>query len=230
MDVRLVSHTQDPLQVICSVKGAMRGERVSPADVSVRDAENEFLDCLNTEIKSPFEFVSFVFHISKVSRATTHQIVRHRLMSFVQESLRFSVKSGESFDYLIPASINNNQSATSGYLTIMKNIQNAYDELLALGVPTEDARGVLPMNIFTSIVIGCNYRSLWEMAKQRLCYQSQGEFRELIGKMKKLVGEVHPLLGEYLKPSCEYTHYCSWGGKLDRLCPLQEKYPIHKIN
>ncbi len=222
MKVLLLSHTQNPLQVMTSVKHVMQGSMLLPQYVTLSQAEDDFLDSLKTSIKSPFEFVSLIFHITDIPRSLTHQIVRHRHMSFVQESLRFSVKSGEKFRYHTPESV----KSIPLYAKAISAMHKAYEDLIAQGVPTEDARGILPISTHTTIVVGCNYRSLWEMARQRLCHQSQREMRELVGEMKVLVGKIHPLLGEHLKPSCEHDLYCSWGGKMDRPCPLQNKYPI----
>ena len=238
MDVVMLSHTTKPLHVIAAAKGLMRGVTKMPGEILDIDAEEEFRDCLKTEIKGPFEFIDFAFVISGVTRAFTHQLVRHRVgTSFVQESMRFSVKSGKQFAYAVPESVVKERMVFSEkdgieipveeiYHNAMEGIQQDYENLLNSGIPPEDARGILPTNILTSIAFKCNYRALYEMANQRMCMQTQKEFRDVMLRIRSCVSDIHGLLGASLTAICEKQKFCPWGSKLDRECPLQEKYPV----
>lgn len=156
----------------------------------------------------------------------THQLVRYRVgTSFSQESMRFVNKAG--FEYLTGKSIKTLETKTK-YDDMMKQINGCYQDLIDMGVETQDARGVLPTNIFTKIGFKCTYRTLYNIAQTRLCLQAQEqEWRDVIGQMKTLVAEkVSPVLADNLQPICYHTGSCEYGSIFDRSCPLQEKYPV----
>jgi len=228
MKVQMISFTHNPLGVIASAKGLMRGIHKYPSDFTDEEKVFEFKDCTKTALLGPFEFANFVFDFVDVTRSFTHQIVRTRTASFVQESMRFSAKVGEQFKYSVPDSVRDipNQGGTALYLGIMENIQRCYENLIDIGIPVENARGVLPTNILTSIIMGIDYRNLVQMCESRLCHQTQKEHREAMLIVKDLVMGVEPLMGNYLQPSCGHFGFCSWEGSLDRKCPLQEVYPF----
>ena len=229
MKVRLLDATDDPLKLLAVVKAKMRGEVLSKSDITIHQAEEEFNDSINTGIYGLFEFVNFTFDISEVTRAFTHQLVRTRNASYVQESMRFSVHRGEQFQYLEDLPTISGDAQKRIYREGMQTIQILYEMLLDNGVAPEDARGVLPTNILTTIAMKIDYRNLLQLAEQRLCMQSQEEHRNFVKSVKSLIhSQVHPLLAQHLVPSCERLGYCKWGSKLDRPCPLQEKYPIKR--
>lgn len=221
MEVRLIDYTRNPLQVMASVKGLIQGKHVIPEKISYEEAKEEFEDSLRSGIYGVFEFVSFSFDLMGVSRAFTHQLVRTRSAAFMQESMRFSAKIGEQFKYL-PINWKDNSS----YDECMVNIHNAYDKLIEEGCPIEEARGVLPTNILTSICFVIDYRNLIHMMEQRMCFQTQGEHREVALEIKKEVSKIEPLMGEYLQASCFHNGWCSWESKLDRKCKMHSKFPL----
>jgi len=229
--VHLISFTPNPLKVIASQQMNMRGNMIkSTNDVSEIDAEKLVLDVFKTNLSGALEFVDLVWNIEGVTRAFTHQLCRYRVgTSFSQESMRFVDKTG--FKYLVGKSIQTSE-AKEKYDNMMRQISDCYQELIALGVETQDARGILPTNIFTKIGFKCTYRTLYNIAQTRLCLQAQEqEWRDVISQMKKLLEErVSPILADYLQPICYHTGNCEYGSIFDRSCPLQEKYPMKNKN
>jgi thymidylate synthase (FAD) len=224
MNIKLVSYTPNPLGTVAWMKGLIFGKHRDPNSFSREEQIDEFVDCTRTALTTPFEAVHFCFDFIDVTRAFTHQLVRTRHASYMQESLRFSAKCGEQFKYLTPETIQKNREALVEYRNTMSEIQLAYENLIEMGVPTEDARGVLPTNIQTSIVQVIDYRNLIHMAESRLCFQTQGEHRLALIKMKQLIAEVEPIMAEYLQPSCFHNGFCDWQGSADRPCVLHKEF------
>ena len=100
---------------------------------------------------SVIEHVQVTFAISNVSRACTHQLVRHRHMSFSQKSQRYVKEKGQ-FDYIIPPTIERNEELKEKFVEFMEEISKKYCEFTDAGIPAEDARAVLPNACSTSIV------------------------------------------------------------------------------
>ena len=167
--------------------------------------------CYNSGHHSVLEFCDFTFHIEGVSRALTHQLVRHRLASYAQRSQRYCVEDG--FDYVIPNSIKNNENALKMYENVMEELAEAYNALhYNLGIPAEDARMLLPNACETVIEVKMNLRSLIHFMNERLCTRAQWEIRQLAHEMKKCVEKECPELTEYLVPKCEIhkdTPFCT---------------------
>ena len=145
---------------------------------------------------SVFEHIYFTFKIEGISRACSHQLVRHRHCSFTQRSQRYC--SEDDFRVVEPLSIERIDEKY-GYFELMDNIEVCYDELQAQGVPNEDARYVLPNACETSLYLSCNLRELIHIANERLCTKAQWEIRELV---KQMVALVDPQLQFMLVPKC----------------------------
>lgn len=133
---------------------------------------------------SVFEHIYFTFKIENISRACSHQLVRHRHCSFTQRSQRYCSEDG--FAVVKPDSIAKIDQR-DGYYSLMDEIEENYSELVALGVPNEDARMVLPNACCTSLYLSCNLRELIHICNERLCSKAQWEIRELVQNMVKLV-------------------------------------------
>lgn len=133
---------------------------------------------------SVFEHIYFTFKIENISRACSHQLVRHRHCSFTQRSQRYCSEDG--FAVVKPDSIAKIDQR-DGYYSLMDEIEKNYSELVALGVPNEDARMVLPNACCTSLYLSCNLRELIHICNERLCSKAQWEIRELVQNMIKLV-------------------------------------------
>ncbi|MGN0018561.1 MAG: FAD-dependent thymidylate synthase [Candidatus Gastranaerophilaceae bacterium] len=169
---------------------------------------------------STIEHIQVSFAISNISRACTHQLVRHRHMSFSQKSQRYVEEKGQ-FEYLIPHTIENNEELKAKFENYMQQISNMYLELTQAGIPAEDARAVLPNACSTSMVVSTNLRELIHVANLRLCTRAQYEIRMLISGMCNALIEKEPWLKEYLVPKCERLGFCDE----DKSCGRKPKLP-----
>lgn len=133
---------------------------------------------------SVFEHVYFTFKIEGISRACSHQLVRHRHCSFTQRSQRYCSEDG--FGVVIPSTIAK-VDVKGGYMGLVDTIAENYEELQYIGIPNEDARYVLPNACETSLYLSCNLRELIHMSNERLCMKAQWEIRELVSRMVNLV-------------------------------------------
>jgi thymidylate synthase (FAD) len=138
------------------------------------------------------DHVVYMFEIEDCSRVTTHQLVRHRAVSYDQESQRFSAATREGV--VTPPSISSNEAAYKAYDDALKSIYAAYEKMVAAGVPKEDARYILPSAIKTKLVMTLNARSLMHMVWQRTALQAQWEIRELATTLHGLAKEATPEL------------------------------------
>lgn len=143
---------------------------------------------------SVFEHIYFTFKIEGISRACSHQLVRHRHCSFTQRSQRYCSEDG--FGYVTPPTI-----AEECFSDDMKTLNEWYNGYKTGGnVPNEDARYLLPNACETSLYLSCNLRELIHMSNERLCRRAQWEIRELVQRMVSLVD---PALHFMLVPKCE---------------------------
>lgn len=130
---------------------------------------------------SVFEHIYFTFKIEGISRACSHQLVRHRHCSFTQRSQRYC--SEEDFLAVVPGSFGKTADTVQITADLMESIVNVYDGLLTNDVPKEDARYVLPNACETALYLSCNLRELIHMSNERLCRKAQWEIRELVQQM-----------------------------------------------
>ena len=161
MMVKLVRHTPEPERTVAmsarlcySPIGAAQLEE----KISDEQAANLVRKLVSMGHLSTLEHVTFTFAIEGVSRVLTHQLVRHRIASYSQQSQRY-VKEHD-FETIIPASIASKPEAKAKFDKLMTEIQEMYDEFIALDIPAEDARYILPNATETKIVCTFNARSL----------------------------------------------------------------------
>lgn len=157
--------------------------------------------CIKSGHTSVTEFCDFTFHIEGISRALSHQLVRHRLASYAQRSQRYCNEDG--FDYITPDKIYANKEAWELYGAMIRKIKNAYKSLQEIGISNEDARMILPNACTTTIEVKMNLRSLMNFMNERLCSCAQWEIRNLAWEMRKQVLLQVPELDDYLVPKCE---------------------------
>ena len=150
----------------------------------------EELEYMANTIPSSWEFVEYKFLINNVSRAFTHQFVRTRTGSYAQQTMRVLDVNG--WDYATGPTLVEDSEAQLKYDDQMRQIAECYDELIAMGVKIEDARGILPTNILTNIVAKFDLRSIAEVARKRASSRTQGEYREVLDLMLAEVIRVHP--------------------------------------
>ena len=205
MKVELLSFTPDA--DILSAAAAKLTHSSSSFEV-LRTADcHELNDILRHVIQlghqSVVEHASYTFGISEVSRALTHQLVRHRIASYSQQSQRY-VKA--KVQYIIPPSIKRAE-LDHQYMQVMDTAWKAYDEIKQK-VPLEDARYVLPNAACTAIMVTMNARSLLNFFELRCCLHAQWEIRALAWKMLRLVREVTPVIFEQAGPPCKTRQVC----------------------
>ena len=160
--------------------------------------------CYKSGHHSVLEFADFTFHIEGISRACSHQQVRHRHASYAQRSQRYVTEDG--FEYVTPPTIIANAEALVEFIAQMTSAQKSYDRLLELGIPEEDARYVLPNACATIIEVKVNGRELIHLANERLCTRAQWEIRDLVKQMKKCLeehSEECKKFSEFLVPKCQ---------------------------
>lgn len=212
MKVKLFNYTPNPDMTVASA--ARQCYSPDFIDRIASELENkdygEFVQKLfNLGHFSPFEHVSFTFAISGVSRALTHQLVRHRIASYSQKSQRYV--SENKFEYIIPPSIKKNHEAYIEYTKTIEDIQRKYDKLINLGIPKEDARFVLPNACETKILVTMNARALMNFFEHRCCTRAQWEIREMANKMLAEVKKVAPNIFSHAGATCMSLGYCPEG-------------------
>lgn len=215
MNVELIAYTPEPDE-LCAISAStcVSVEIPEGGAHTVRLGEKPKLgwaltNALASGHESVIEHASFTFAVSGVSRALTHQLVRHRIASFSQSSQRYVRYDGDPFDYIIPESIRNNPGALEDYQGLMRGIKDYYDEFVSYyGIPNEDARFILPNACTTNIIVTMNARELRHFFALRCCNRAQWEIRELAERMLYLCKEVAPIIFENAGPQCVKLGYC----------------------
>jgi len=164
--------------------------------------ETELSYIANT-IRSSWEFVDYTFQIQGVSRAFTHQFVRTRTGSYAQQSMR-SLDMG-SFDYVTGPSIEESPDLCQFYSDGMEFINELYSFLIEQGAQVEDARGVLPTNICTSIIVKFNLRTIADLCGKRENPRAQNEYTKVFKGMMDEVLRVHPWAEQFIRPDRSAT-------------------------
>ena len=204
MDVTLLYHTPEPERAVATAA------RLCYAPVGGRELMESLTDekirkVLTTIMSSghfsTLENASYTFAVEGVSRALTHQLVRHRLASYNQQSQRY-VKFKEEPPIVRPASVDTNPEAAQAFDEAIDACWQAYDKLVQAGVPAEDARYILPNACETKIVVTMNIRELMHFFSNRCCNRAQWEIRELAWKMLELVRPTAPFIFRTAGPGC----------------------------
>ncbi|BER92432.1 FAD-dependent thymidylate synthase [Atrimonas thermophila] len=199
MEVSLIAHTPDPEQVVA------RSARVCysfspPQEVPIEEARRLIRELVSRGHYSVLEHASFTFLIKGLSRVASHQLVRHRIASYSQQSQRYTDLTRTSF--VIPPSIAKNQEAAEIFQEVVKVALDAYNKMVEQGLPKEDARFVLPQAVKTNLVFTANARELLHFFSLRLCSRAQWEIRELAFLMLNIVKEIAPSIFEEAGPPC----------------------------
>jgi thymidylate synthase (FAD) len=155
------------------------------------------------------EFSYFIFSVSGISRVLTHQLVRHRIASYLQMSSRDIDLSSTGF--VMPPEIAKDHATKKAFLESIKNSCDSYRDLIEKGIHYEDARYLLPDGIETHIAIAMNARSLNHFFGMRLCTRAQWEIRDLAKQMRKLVRSIAPSLFWSEPRPCVIRGYCPEG-------------------
>lgn len=212
MKVTLLSCTQNALELLLGTKSTrMRGD--DPATMTEAEKMDHWRYMLDT-IKSPFEFVDYIFQIEEVSKNFTHQLVRTRTGAYQQETSRALDMSGSGV--IMPENFEGDDELSRLFYDAVADARCSYEKLVEAGAQLQDARAVIPSNMETKITAKFNLRTLSDMGKNRLCARTQGEFQDAFRAMRALVLEQHPWADPLLQPACVATGQCAfprWGGK-----------------
>ena len=227
MKVKLLNYTPDGEQTIAQA-GKLCYSQVGVDEIGKKQDSKSIAKYVKMLADlghlSPLEHVSFTFAVEGVSRVLTHQLVRHRLASYSQQSQRY-VKL-DQFEYIIPKEIEKDERAKEIFIDHMKASQKAYDDLVdilfenhysrlleegydekkakksAIKKSIEDARYTFPNACETKIVFTMNARTLLHFFKMRSCLRAQEEIRNLSDQMLILVKDIYPNLFYKAGPSC----------------------------
>lgn len=185
MNVELIQATPEPVNTISKIASICY-------DSDPADPMKLVKHLYKNGHHSVFEHIYFTFKIEGISRACSHQLVRHRMCSFTQRSQRYCDEGG--FEYVTPYTIDDEAMDEA-----MVSVSKAY-EIMSRFCPKEDARYVLPNACCTDLYLSCNLRELIHICNERLCSKAQWEIRELVKKMVALVDEK---LRFMLVPKCK---------------------------
>jgi thymidylate synthase (FAD) len=170
---------------------------------------------------STIEHVVFTFGISGVSRTLSHQLVRHRAgVAFDQQSQRY-VKFKSAATMLPHTIAEADESIRERFEEQVEGSMALYGELVAAGIPGEDARFVFPNATRTNLVMTTNLRALIHMSGLRLCTMAQWEIRRLFQLIRHEIFAVSPFLGSFLAPKCVPLGYCDEMNNRDGHCPIR---------
>jgi thymidylate synthase (FAD) len=217
MNVKLIGYSSSP-EKLPAMAATLTHSKIKPENLSTLSERKQsaVLDqVLGLGHTSVIEHTSFTFAISDVSRSLTHQLVRHRIASYSQQSQRY-VNLNEP-QYVIPPSIVKNKKMRNAYDETMAVIWDQYNKLLKMNIPAEDARYVLPNATCTNIMVTMNARSLLNFFELRCCLHAQWEIRSLANKMLQEVRKVAPTIFKNSGPSCKTKGICP---EKKKDCPL----------
>jgi thymidylate synthase (FAD) len=237
IEVRLLGHSPDPLRSLyvayrvaySSLTPLQIVDRIESERITREQMQEFVTKRLETGHASPLEQVWFEFGISGVTRAFSHQFVRHHIgISFEQQSQRYVTFRGGEFPYTVPETVKK-AGFEDDYNSEFDRLASLYDRLIKAGVPAEDARFVLPNATNTNFKVTVNFLELLHIADLRLCTRAQWEFRKVVALMRAEIVRKLPEFGRYLQPKCgEYRMgYCDESYEDWQACPIGRKRP-HK--
>ncbi|MGQ9551605.1 MAG: FAD-dependent thymidylate synthase [Candidatus Bathycorpusculaceae bacterium] len=224
MEVKLLRYTTDA-ELLCGAAALTSTRSGSPSEI-LEKMDLETSKRITRRVTgyghaSVIEHASFTFSIEGISRAMTHQLVRHRIASYTQQSQRY-VKYDTLEKYVMPHSIENNAEAKKLFEETLQKVSDAYQNLLKCGVPKEDARFILPNAAKTNIIVTMNARELHHFFNLRCCTRAQWEIREVATEMLKQAKNATPTLFENAGPSCVKLGYCPEGKMKPQECNVAE--------
>ena len=239
IEVKLLDHTSDPIRSLYMAY-RVAYSALTPGQIEARIADDritreQMLDFIEKRLEtghaSPLEQVWFEFGISGVTRAFSHQFVRHHMgISFEQQSQRYVTFKGGEFPYTVPESVRR-AGLVDDMNAAFDGLATLYDRMVQAGVPAEDARFVLPNATNTNFKVTVNLLELLHIADLRLCTRAQWEFRKVVALMRVEVMRKLPMLGRYMQPKCgeHRLGYCDEPYEDWQRCPIGKKRP-HKTD
>lgn len=245
--VYLLSATPDPLGSVAAMSKMYKGEVVRDlADVTDEERRYFWEESFKTHLKAPWEAIDFHFLVEGVTRAFTHQMVRQRTAVFAQESMRFAVK--EKIAARPGPLLGQDELMKEVWDDTMESIWAAYSHMIANGVPSEEARGILPHDTLTRLHYKTNLRNLADHLGNRLCTQAQFEWRLVASQLRGAIRDYmnKPLQyeggradiveaavtkwqfeliaeSEIFQPVCYAMGRCPFNADFDRGCTIRER-------
>lgn len=243
--VTLLNFTPSPIETMCWARRVMHSAVPDTLD-ELKSDPKKWLGCSideyveNTLMKDGMptflEYVNLTFKYENVSRALQQQLTRHRVgFSYAIQSMRCIDLPNFADERQYHNPFEENTEAFDRYHSKMLKVQEEYRQALAEGVPTQDARGLLPMNIYSTLTFSCSLRALVGMLNKRLCLKAQGEFRDVADKtLQEIVKKLDPRITKWVGPPCNFG-YCMMKGEneeqlrenklsgkqnTDHICPL----------
>jgi len=226
MNVELLVYTPDPEKIVAIAA------KLCYSDSTIKEVEEKFYNeeerkrlinlLLEKNHLSPFEHITFTFGIEGISRACSHQLVRHRIASYSMQSQRY-VKFKNEVGYIIPISIGNS-TLLEEYKKYILEGQKLYEKMIENKIKPEDARYIFHNAITTNIIATFNARSLFNFFELRCCFHAQREIWLLANKMLSLVKKVAPNVFSKAGRTCFNYGYCR---ENDNKCS-NYKYIINK--
>ena len=200
MIVKLLAYTQNADAICAAAGNSCYSERPSYEIVEDINSERVLSRIVGMGHHSVIEHAVFTFSVEGVSRALTHQLVRHRVASFSQQSQRYVSLTEPT--YVTPHTVDGDEEARRVFDETMDTIWKAYSRLEGMGIPAEDARYLLPNGCTTNITITMNARELLHFFSLRCCNRAQWEIREMADRMLELCMEVSPVIFRNAGPPC----------------------------
>lgn len=253
--VYLLSATPDPLGACAAFAMMYEGRVVRDlAEITDDERRSYFDDCFKTALQTPLEAIDLHFMVEGLTRASWDQMRTQRTAVFAGESLRFAVKQDLNNAVRPGPSVMGSEGHTAVWEEAVERVNSAYLSLIANGVPAEDARGLLPMNILTRGHWKTNLRNLQSEVGKRLCTQAQFEWRVIHADLRRAIrerhsfGEVRRTAGGHFtadptdwqwayiadsamfQPICFQKGACMFKAKADRGCTIRERVDAGKFN
>lgn len=246
--VYLLQATPDPLGSLAAACMMYEGRVVRDiCEVTDEDRRHYWAQSQKTHLKAPMEFIDFHFMVEGVTRSFTHQMVRQRTAVYAQESLRFAVKEGFADEVPLPPSLaammdkhdpscEDEPGEVQIWGDAIATVEKAYEDLVDLGIPAEDARGLLPHSVTTRLNYKTNLRNLLDHIGNRLCTQAQFEWRIEIADLMRAIREYAPINrldelwqfeliadSELFRPVCYSLGKCPFTADFDRGCTIRPR-------
>ena len=225
MKVKLVACTPNPEEA-CAAAAQTSFKEKSPIELFEKITKEKAAKVLGDVVGyghvSVVEHASFTFAVEGVSRSLTHQLVRHRIASYTQQSQRYvRVRAGTDEWYVVPKTCDTPEKQEK-FKQRMREIAKWYEDAIADGMPPEDARFYLPNACKTNIIITMNARELLHFFALRCCNRAQWEIRELADEMLRQAKRAAPTIFGNAGPSCVQLGYCPEGNLKPAECSIQE--------
>ena len=176
---------------------AIRNCYKSEDKITDDSAERMVRMMINSGHGASIEFANVTFHIV-CDRACSHQLVRHRMASYMQTSQRYVSYSKDKFNHSVPFIIPCNLKNYAKWEAFCSEAEETYFDMIENGDKAEVARSVLPNCVATSIYVRMNMRELRHFLELRLSNHAQADIRDIANQMYNIVKEKYPVYVENL--------------------------------